>query len=258
MNRINQLFAKKKQNILSIYFTAGYPNLHDTNTIITELEKNGVDLIEIGIPFSDPVADGPVIQESSRIALDNGMNLIFLFEQLRYIRKSISIPLVLMGYINPIFQMGMEKFLQNCSNAGIDGVIIPDLPVEVYIEKYQSIFKQHNIHFICLITPQSPESRIRFIDGLSDGFIYMVSTSATTGNTGVFNNQQLDYFSRIKSLGLKNIFLAGFGIWDHTSFKTACKYAGGAIIGSAFINCLKGPGNLNEKINRFISGIREK
>jgi tryptophan synthase alpha chain len=255
MNRINKLFNEKPGNILSIYFTAGYPTLNDTVNTITELENNGVDLIEIGIPFSDPVADGPVIQESSSIALKNGMNLKLLFLQLKDIRRSVSLPLIMMGYINPVYQMGMENFLRQCADAGIDGVIIPDLPVEEYLAQYENLFKKYNIHFICLITPQSPEERIRFIDSISDGFIYMVSSSSTTGGKNSFDENQLAYFKRVKSMNLKNPLLAGFGISNAYTFNTACEYANGAIIGSAFIKAMGSNGVIEDKIKSFISPL---
>lgn len=257
MNRINKLFNEKPGNILSIYFTAGYPALNDTVKIITELENNGVDLIEIGIPFSDPVADGPVIQESSSIALKNGMNLKLLFLQLNTIRRNVSLPLILMGYINPVYQMGIENFLQQCADAGIDGVIIPDLPVEEYLAKYENLFKKRNIHFICLITPQSPEERIRFIDSISNGFIYMVSSSSTTGGKNSFDENQLAYFKRVKSMNLKNPLLAGFGISNAYTFNTACEYANGAIIGSAFIKAIGSNGVIEDKIKSFILPLRK-
>lgn len=255
MNRINKLFTDKQHNILSVYFTAGYPELEDTVRIISALENEGVDMIEIGIPFSDPVADGPVIQNSSNIALKNGMNLNLLFKQLKNIRQSVSIPLLMMGYINPVFQMGMEKFLSKCAETGIDGVIIPDLPVEEYIREYKDLFKIFNIHFICLITPQSPEDRIRFIDKVSDGFIYMVSSASTTGSKNSFDTEQLDYFHKVQAMGLRNPVLAGFGISNKSTFESACKYSGGAIIGSAFIKSLNGKGTMDDKISNFFSQI---
>lgn len=252
MNRINELFSKKKKNILSIYFTAGYPALNDTSGIIEILQNKGVDMIEIGIPFSDPVADGPVIQESSSLALKNGMSLKNLFSQLKNVRQTVSLPLVMMGYINPVFKMGMEKFLTECSATGIDGVIIPDLPLEEYQEKYEHLFKKHNIHFICLITPQSSEERVRFIDSISGGFIYMVSSASTTGRRDHFDDRQLQYFRRIQNMGLKNPFLAGFGISNRETFHTACKFANGAIIGSAFIRAISEKEDMEKKISGFL------
>lgn len=255
MNGINKLFSEKSRNILSVYFTAGYPLLDDTVRIISILEKHGVDLVEIGIPFSDPVADGPVIQESNLIALKNGMNLQLLFEQLRGIKEKVKIPLVMMGYFNPIYQMGMEKFLLKCYDTGIDGVIIPDLPVEEYLVNYRDIFRKYNIHFICLITPQTPEERVRFIDSVSEGFIYMVSTSSTTGARKSFDEKQVEYFHRIHSMDLKNPVIAGFGISNKNTYDTACKYANGVIIGSAFIKALGISGNLEERIGKILDEI---
>jgi len=252
MNRIRTLFENKTNYILSVYFTAGYPSLDDTYNIIHSLEKNGADMIEIGIPFSDPVADGPVIQESSAKALQNGMNVKLLFRQLKNIRKTVKLPLLLMGYINPIFRMGMEKFLELCKQTGIDGVIIPDLPPEEYMEHYKDMFDKAGVINIFLISPQTPENRIRFIDGISEGFIYMVSSSSTTGIKKGFSKEQINYFTRIRDMKLKNHCLAGFGISDLETFNTACRYAAGSIIGSAFIKTLGGTGTMEEKICGFM------
>ena len=255
MNRIRTLFTNKSVNILSVYFTAGFPSLDDTTGIIQFLEKHKADMIEIGIPFSDPVADGPVIQESSSKALANGMTLKLLFNQLQHIRESVKIPLIMMGYINPILHMGMEKFLEQCELAGIDGVIIPDLPVEEYLEHYKELFSNYGVINIFLITPQTPEERIRFIDDISEGFIYMVASSSTTGIKKEFDNKQIDYFGRVKDMKLTNPCLAGFGISDRETFNTACQFVNGAIIGSAFIKTLGGTGNMEEKISKFIGSI---
>ena len=251
-NRITTLLNRKDKNILSIYFTAGYPNLEDTITIISELEKNGADLIEIGIPFSDPVADGLVIQQSSEIALSNGMTIHLLFEQLKEIRKSVSIPLILMGYLNPVMQYGIEEFCNKCRETGIDGTIIPDLPLEVYEEEYKAIFERNSLSNIFLITPQTPEERIRKIDGLSNGFIYMVSSSSTTGVKGGGDDEQISYFERISRMNLNSGRLIGFGISDKKSFERASNYANGAIIGSAFITALAGDSAIEMKIKTFI------
>ncbi len=234
-NRINQLFETKKENILSVYFTAGFPNLNDTVQIIQELEKNGVDLIEIGMPFSDPAADGPTIQHTSEVALKNGMSLKLLFEQLKEIRKSVNIPLILMGYFNPVLQFGVEEFCKKCNEVGIDGTILPDLPLDEFEENYKSVFTQNNLHNILLITPQTSEKRIRQIDEASEGFIYMVSSSATTGAGKKVEDFHTDYFENIQQMNLKNPRLIGFGISDNATFSNACKYANGAIIGSAFV-----------------------
>ena len=238
MNRINQKLQEDKK-LLSIYFTAGFPDLNDTITIIKELEKSGVDMIEIGLPFSDPLADGPTIQESSTIAIENGMTTKLLFEQLKDIRKSVQIPLLIMGYFNPIMQFGIEKFCQKCAEIGIDGLIIPDLPLEIYKSEYESIFEKYNLKNIFLITPQTSEIRIREIDELSDSFIYMVSSASVTGSQSGFGNEQTEYFKRIHDLKLKNPQIVGFGIKDKETFEQATEYQKGAIIGSAFVKYLK-------------------
>ena len=254
-NRINKLFQEKKERILSIYFTAGYPNLEDTVPIIQELIKNGVDLIEIGMPFSDPVADGPVIQHSSLVALQNGMSIRKLFEQLKDIRQTVGIPLILMGYINPILQFGVEAFCQKCAEIGIDGLIIPDLPLDVYEEEYKVIFEANKLHNIFLITPQTSEERLRVIDNLSSGFIYMVSSNSTTGGKSSVTDFQNRYFERINSLGLKNPRMIGFGISNAETFVNACRYASGAIIGSAFVNSLSIELPLPDKVSQFVNSI---
>jgi tryptophan synthase alpha chain len=254
-NRIQTLFRNKENKILSVYFTAGYPELNDTAEIIKELEKNGADLIEIGIPFSDPVADGPVIQQSSEVALKNGMTLNLLFEQLEGIREHVSIPLILMGYFNPVMQYGLERFCQKCREIGIDGTILPDLPLEVYEEQYKDLFERSNLSNIFLITPQTTEARIRKIDNLSTGFIYMVSSSSTTGIKTNIIDSQTDYFERIEKMKLHTKKLTGFGISDRSSFQKACSYTNGAIIGSAFIKALSGEGKIQEKVKTFVENI---
>ncbi len=253
MNRIDRCFQQKKSNILSIYFTAGYPALNDTGRVIRALEKHGVDMIEIGIPFSDPVADGPVIQKSSKKALDNGMNLNLLFEQLSGLREMTDMPVILMGYLNPVFKMGLEEFLKKCSERAIDGVIIPDFPPGEYEKHYMEMFEHYGIHNIMLITPQTSDERIREIDNLSRGFVYMVSSYSTTGVMKGFGEKQTAYFSRVKDLKLKNPALVGFGISNRESYTTACKYAQGAIIGTAFINALSGEQGMDEKVGTFLS-----
>jgi tryptophan synthase alpha chain len=253
MNRINQKLKEDKK-ILSIYFTAGYPDLHDTVKIIQDLEKSGVDLIEIGLPFSDPLADGPTIQESSTAALRNGMHTELLFEQLKDIRKSVSIPLIIMGYFNPVFQYGVEAFCKRCEEIGIDGLILPDLPLDVYQNDYEQIFKKYSLINIFLITPQTSDERIRQIDNASNGFIYMVSSASTTGATQGFGEVQKNYFARIESLKLKNPQIVGFGINNAETFKQATKSASGAIIGSAFIKHLTKNGV--DSIPNFIKTIR--
>lgn len=256
-NRINQLFETKKENILSVYFTAGFPNLNDTAAIIQQLEKNGVDLIEIGIPFSDPTADGPTIQHSSEKALKNGMSLKLLFEQLATIRKTVKIPLILMGYFNPVLQYGIENFCAKCNEIGIDGTILPDLPLDEFEQHYKDAFVENNLHNILLITPQTSEKRIRQIDEASDGFIYMVSSASTTGAGKKVEDFHQDYFERIQQMNLKNPRLIGFGISDYDTFTNACKFASGAIIGSAFVKAIdQKEGTLKEKIASFVKGIK--
>ena len=238
MNRINKKLQEDKK-LLSIYFTAGYPNLDDTTKIISELEKSGVDMIEIGLPFSDPLADGPTIQASSTQALQNGMTTELLFKQLANIRKSVEIPLIIMGYFNPMMQFGVENFCQKCQEVGIDGLIIPDLPLEIYESEYKELFEKYDLKNIFLITPQTSEERILKIDTISDSFIYMVSSSSVTGNQTGFSEIQENYFERIASMNLKNQQIIGFGISDKTTFQQATKYQKGAIIGSGFINFIK-------------------
>jgi len=251
VNRINQKLLEDKK-LLSIYFTAGYPSLDHTVSIIQMLEQSGVDMIEIGLPFSDPLADGPTIQESSTQALKNGMHSELLFEQLRNIRETVSIPLIMMGYFNPILQYGVEAFCKKCQDIGIDGLIIPDLPVDVYNEQYKSIFESYGIINMFLITPQTSDERIRFIDSISNGFIYMVSSASTTGAKEGFGDEQLAYFKRIGGMKLNNPQIVGFGISNEHTFKQATTHAKGAIIGSAFIKHLKANG-----INTISSFIKK-
>jgi len=257
MNKIQKLFQSKGNDILSVYFTGGYPEIDDTTRIIKYLEEAGADLVEIGIPFSDPVADGPTIQNSNKIALNNGMTLKILIDQLRSERENIQIPVLLMGYLNPVLQYGIRKFCQDCSNAGVSGLIIPDLPMDEYIEDYKDVFDKHGLINIFLITPQTSDERIRYIDEISNGFIYMVSSASTTGAKKGISEAQLNYFSRINKLGLKNPRLIGFGISDRESFKTACTYAQGAIIGSAFIKVLANSSALQDDITGYIKSVKE-
>lgn len=245
MNRINIKIQENKK-LLSIYFTAGFPSLNDTVSIIEELENNGVDMIEIGLPFSDPLADGPTIQESSTLALANGMTTKLLFEQLQNIRKTVHIPLLIMGYFNPIMQFGVARFCQKCAEIGIDGLIIPDLPLAVFEEEYKAIFEQYNLKNIFLITPQTSQERILKIDDLSDSFIYMVSSASVTGSKNSFDSDNADYFKRISEMNLKNPQVVGFGISNRETFLQATEHQKGAIIGSGFVNYLK---------NNEISGI---
>lgn len=255
MNRIDKLFREKKNNILSVYFTAGFPKLDDTAEIIYQLESAGVDQIEIGMPFSDPLADGPVIQQSSQKALENGMSVKLLFKQLAGIRKSIKLPLILMGYLNPVLRFGMEKFLTEACETGIDGIILPDLPVKEYLQSYKQQFDQSGIYNIMLITPQTSAERIKLIAQHSGGFIYMVSSASTTGTLiNVFDTYE-DYFQKISVMNLKNPRLIGFGIANRDNFRQACLHANGAIIGSSFIRAISKPGTLKENIQQFVSGI---
>ncbi len=252
MNRINQKIKEDKK-LLSIYFTSGYPNLDDTATIIQNLEENGVDMIEIGLPFSDPLADGPTIQASSTQALKNGMTTEVLFNQLKDIRKTVNIPLIIMGYFNPMLQYGIEAFCKKCQDIGIDGLIIPDLPVDVYNEQYKSIFETYGLINIFLITPQTSVERIRFIDSISNGFIYMVSSASVTGSQYGFGAIQTNYFKRIEKMNLNNPQIVGFGISNNDTFMQATQHAKGAIIGSAFIKHLTNKGV--DKIGYFAKSI---
>ena len=253
MNRINKKLEEDKK-LLSIYFTAGYPQLDSTVSIIKSLEQHGVDMIEIGLPFSDPLADGPTIQASSTQALKNGMTTELLFEQLEGIRSEVTIPLLIMGYFNPILQYGVEAFCKRCHELGIDGLIIPDLPVTVYRDQYQTIFEEYGLVNVFLITPQTSDERILFIDSVSNGFIYMVSTAATTGAQSGFGNTETDYFERISKMNLKHPQIVGFGISNKETFKAATKDAKGAIIGSAFIKFISK--NDTEEIGNFVKTIR--
>lgn len=252
MNRINQKLKENKK-LLSIYFTAGYPKIDDTVSIIQNLEKSGVDMIEIGLPFSDPLADGPTIQASSTQALKNGMTTEVLFDQLKDIRQSVSIPLIIMGYFNPMLQYGVEAFCEKCKEIGIDGLIIPDLPVDVYYEEYKSTFENYGLINVFLITPQTSDERIRYIDSVSNGFIYMVSSASTTGTRSGFGEEQTNYFKRIADMNLNNTQIVGFGISNNKTFKQATAYAKGAIIGSAFIKHLTNNGI--KKIDSFVKEI---
>ena len=254
MNKLDQLFNKKEKDILSIYYTAGFPKLEDTGAILSELEKCGVDLMEIGIPFSDPVADGPVIQFSNSVSLENGMTLKFLFDQLKAMNEGHKTPKILMGYLNPIYQLGIVEFCKKCKETGVDGVIIPDLPLIEYESKYKKVFHDYGIHFIFLVTPQTSIDRLKQIDELSTSFIYAVSTNSTTGGSSDFSMQN-DYFQRLKD-HLKNPFLIGFGVKNKETFQSACKYADGAIIGSAFIQAITQKEKLEENIQDFIQGIK--
>lgn len=255
MNRIDKLFKRKSSGILSVYMTAGYPDLEDTAIVIRELASNGVDLIEIGMPFSDPLADGQVLQECNQKALDNGMSLDVLFGQIEDIRESVDIPLILMGYLNPVLNYGFERFCRKASSLGIDGMILPDLPLDEYEAGYMEICINHGLHMVFLITPQTSEERIYRIASLSKGFLYMVSAASTTGVKSGFRPEQIEYFKRISEMQLPMPRLIGFGISSEQTFRQACRYANGAIIGSAFMKSLSGEGSLPQKISDFVKGL---
>jgi tryptophan synthase alpha chain len=254
-NRITDFFKKKKEKVLNIYFTAGYPRLNDTVTILKTLEKSGADIIEIGMPFSDPLADGPTIQESSEIALKNGMSMKLLFEQLKDIRKEVKVPLLLMGYLNPVMQYGMENFCKKAAETGIDGLILPDLPIDEYIDQYKELFESHNLSNIFLVTPNTSDERLKLIDENSNGFIYVVSSDSTTGNTKDITKAE-SYFKKIQDKKLNNPTLIGFNIHDRKSFEFACKFSNGAIIGSAFIKAIRNAENLVSVIPGFVSSVK--
>ena len=254
MNRIDEVFSKKKKGILNIYFTAGYPKINDTLRIAGALEVAGVDIIEIGIPYSDPIADGPTIQDSSQKALDAGMSLKLLMRQLQDLRKHVKIPVILMGYINPVLQYGFTKFCQDCKEVGIDGIILPDLPMQEYAEMYQGTFEDYGIYNIFLMTPQTSEKRVLQINNASKGFIYMVSSASITGAKQEVSQAQINYFERIQKMNLSVERLIGFGISNKETFDNVCQYASGAIIGSAFINQLN-KDDSNEAITSFVGSI---
>ena len=253
MNRIIKCL-KEKDNILSIYFTAGYPKLENTSKIIKTLNRSGVDMIEIGLPFSDPLSDGKTIQMSSKIALENGMNTNLLFEQLKDIREEVNIPLIIMGYLNPIFQFGLESFCEKCMSVGIDGLIIPDLPIDIYLNDYKEIFQKFNLLNNFLVTPQTKTSRIRYIDKHSEGFIYVVSSSSITGSTKKFDRESIDYFNKLENMNLSSPRIIGFGISNNENFSIASRYSKGCIVGSAFIKNIEKNGL--ESINNFIREIK--
>jgi tryptophan synthase alpha chain len=256
MNRIDELFKRKTKNILSVFYTAGFPQLTDTALVAKELESAGADIIEIGIPFSDPVADGPVIQESNKVALDNGMNLKLLLQQVKEVRQHVKLPIILMGYLNPVLQYGIEKFCQDAAQAGVDGVILPDLPLHEFESEYKNIFDKKGLRNIFLISPTTAETRIRQIDAASSGFVYAVSASSTTGAKGSFSDEQVSYFKKLNSLKLKNPLLIGFGISNKESFNKASEFSAGAIVGSAFINAIKNTKDLSLAVKDFVNEIK--
>ena len=254
MKRIKEAFDKKKDGLLSIFITAGYPNLNDTIEVLKELEANGVDMVELGIPFSDPMADGPVIQEASEVAIANGMTLKLLFEQLKDLREHVSIPVLLMGYLNPVMQYGYEEFCKSCQEVGVDGVILPDLPLYEYEEEYKDLFESHGLANVFLVTPETAPERIHKLDDLSNGFLYLVSSSSTTGKKDGIDGTT-EYFERVQNMTLKSPTLIGFNIKDAKSYQTACAYSEGAIIGSAFIKAINGS-DLKDSIKGFITNVR--
>lgn len=257
MNTLQKKLEDKKDNLLTIYFTAGYPELNDTGTIIKELEASGADIVEVGMPFSDPVADGPTIQASSLQALNNGMGIKVLLEQLKAIKDEVNIPVLLMGYINPIWKYGVEKFMTDCEEAGVSGLILPDIPLDEFKKDYQALYEKHNLSSVFLITPQTTNERIKAYDDACTGFIYMVSSASTTGaNKTVDSEKQQEYYMRVKSLNLKNPTQIGFNIKDKASFDRACRFANGGIIGSAFIKKITEKGDLKMKMREFIESIR--
>ncbi len=255
-NRITELFTEKKENILNIYFTAGFPDLGDTVRVLKALENAGVDMVEIGMPYSDPTADGPTIQESSEKAIANGMTIPKLFEQLKDVRDHVNIPIVLMGYINPVMQYGLENFCKSAAEVGVDGTILPDLPFDLYEKDYKDLFIKNNISNVFLVTPQTSENRLKELDQTSKGFIYVVSTNSTTGNATKEVNTNEEYLERIANSKLDNPTLIGFNIKDKPSFLNACKYANGAIIGSAFVKMLNESEDIETDVKKFIEKIK--
>lgn len=254
MSRIQQLFSQKKQNILNVYCTAGYPKLDSTITIMQSLQTHGAELIELGMPYSDPLADGPVIQTSGAVALENGMTIAVLFEQLKSFRTDIKLPVILMGYMNPVLQYGFEKFCADAAAVGVDGLILPDLPEYEFETEYGAIIKKYGLDFIFLVTPETSEERLRKLDSLSTGFLYAVSSSSTTGNEKDFDAVE-KYLQRLQQMKLSNPVLVGFGIKDKATFASACKHANGAIIGSAYIKFLEGKENVEMATEDFLKSI---
>jgi len=254
MSRLIEIFKTKRSDILNVYCTAGYPQLNFTLEVLKALQQNGADIIELGMPYSDPLADGPVIQQSSAIAIENGMTIAKLFEQLRGFRKEVSLPVILMGYMNPVLQYGFEKFCADASAVGIDGLILPDLPEFEFETEYGTIVKKYNLNFIFLVTPETSEERIKKLDSLTTGFLYAVSSSSTTGSDKI-NASPDAYLKKLKGLSLKNPVLVGFGIKDKASFDAVCQYAVGGIIGSAYIKALENSTDVNASTKSFLSSI---
>ncbi len=254
MKRLDKLFNEKKSHVLNMYCTAGYPQLNSTMQVMKALQANGADIIELGIPYSDPLADGPVIQQSGSIALANGMTIQKLFEQLKNFRKVINVPVILMGYLNPVLQYGFEKFCADASANGIDGLILPDMPEHEFEKEYGTIMENYHLDFIFLVTPETSEERIKKLDALSSGFLYAVSSSSTTGSDKNMVEVS-NYLQRLKSYRLKNPILAGFGIKDKATFDAVCRYANGGIIGSAYIKALEGETDINAATESFLKPI---
>ena len=255
-NRLTRLFQAKNQNLLNVYFTAGYPELESTGLVLKTLEAAGADLVEIGMPYSDPMADGPTIQASNTVALNNGMSIRKLLRQVEAARAEVTLPIILMGYLNPVMQYGMERFCEEAARVGVDGLILPDLPLHDYEEVYRPLFEKYQLSVIFLVTPQTSEARIRQIDDLTSSFIYMVSSASTTGNKVGGDDKQLRYFERIRQMNLKNPCLIGFGISDRPSFELACRYAAGAIIGSAFIKVIQEKEGLEDRIQHYVREVK--
>lgn len=256
MNRIDKLFAQKSSDILSVYYPAGFPSLDDTMTVLSELQASGVDMVELGIPFSDPMADGVVIQEAATAALSNGISLKKIFSQISDMRSSIDIPVILMGYLNPIMQFGFEAFCAECQRVGVDGVIIPDLPFNDYIEHYKEISQRYGICTVMFITPETSDERLRLIDGEASGFVYMVSSAATTGEQKSFAGEKEAYFERINSMGLRNPRMIGFGVSNTETFKAACSNSRGAIVGSLFVKLLGSGCSVSDAVAQLIKTLK--
>ncbi|HTR28082.1 MAG TPA: tryptophan synthase subunit alpha [Puia sp.] len=254
MSRLKTLFARKRSKVLGVYYTAGFPQLNSTMELMQALEENGADMIELGMPYSDPLADGPVIQASGSKALENGMSIARLFEQLADMRASVKIPVVLMGYLNPILQYGFEKFCAAAAAAGVDGLILPDLPIYEFETEYGPAIRQHGLDFVFLLTPETSEERIRKVDALSTGFLYAVSSSSTTGGTQNLADQQA-YFQRLEKMGLTNPIVVGFGVRDKTSFEAACRHTHGAIIGTAYIRALGQTADIRKATKEFLNSV---
>ena len=255
-HRMTQAFAKEHK-LLSVFVTAGYPQTQDTIAICKHLQDAGADMIELGFPFSDPLADGPTIQQSNEVSLSQGMTLSLLFEQLKELRPAVEIPVLLMGYLNPVLQYGVERFVKDCQEVGIDGLILPDLPLTEYEEEYKDLFEAHDLKTVFLVTPQTSAQRIRQLDDCTTGFLYIVSTASITGNKLDVDEQRTAYFRRIQEMKLSNPLIVGFGIHDQESYEKAVTHTQGAIIGSAFIKALQhGKDDLKTTVHTFVRNIR--